>query len=411
MSLAKNVEFLRSLPKLNGVNGFGDFARNLRPGPRSPLVETTDFGSNPGALRMFSFAPDNLQPAPGLVVVLHGCGQTAAAYDLGAGWSTLAKHFGFALLMPQQQPFNNANGCFNWFNPDDTARERGEACSIRQMIARAIADIGIDRDRIFVTGLSAGGAMTSVMLATYPEIFAGGAIIAGLPFGVASNVREALSGMLQSPPRPAAELGDLVRNASNHKGPWPKLSVWHGSADRTVNPANADEIVKQWLDVHQLPSAPMSEGEVDGYPRQVWWNADGETIVESYTITDMAHGTPLGIGDNDKRYGTQGAFLIEAGISSSYHIAHFFGLTEWIRRPKGARVDASKKVAAAAPKEAAKPIPAVAPPPAWAPDLNAVLWPLKTLDHAPKPPREPQRRAIDVSAVITRALTAAGLMK
>ena len=71
-----------------------------------------------------------------------------------------------------------------------------------------------------------------------------------------------------------------MRNASKHRGPWPKLSVWHGSADRTVNPANADEIVKQWLDVHRLPSAPMSEGTVDGYPRQVWWNADGETVVE-----------------------------------------------------------------------------------------------------------------------------------
>ena len=115
--------------------------------------------------------------------------------------------------------------------------------------------------RIFVTGLSAGGAMTSVMLATYPEVFAGGAIIAGLPFGVATNMREAISGMYQSPSRPAGELGDLVRNASHHKGPWPKLSVWHGSADRTVNPANADEIVKQWLDVHQLPSAPMSEAD------------------------------------------------------------------------------------------------------------------------------------------------------
>ena len=355
MSLAKNVEFLRLLPKMNGVNGFGDFARNLKPGQRSPLVETTDFGSNPGSLRMFSFAPDNLQPAPGLVVVLHGCGQTAAAYDLGAGWSMLAKHYGFALLMPQQQPFNNANGCFNWFNPEDTARDRGEACSISQMIARAVDDIGIDRDRIFVTGLSAGGAMTSVMLATYPEVFAGGAIIAGLPFGVATNMREALSGMFQSPPRPAAELGDLVRNASHHKGPWPKLSVWHGSADRTVHPGNANEIVKQWLDVHQLPSAPMSEGDVDGYPRQVWWNADGETIVESYTITDMAHGTPLGIGDNDKRYGNQGAFLIEAGISSSYHIASFFGLTEWIRRSKVAPAETSnKKASAEVAKEAAK---------------------------------------------------------
>ena len=105
------------------------------------------------------------------------------------------------------------------------------------------------------------------------------------------------------------------------------MSVWHGSADRTVNPGNANEIVKQWLDVHGLPPAPMSAGDVDGYPRQVWWNADGETVVESYTITDMAHGTPLGHAGNDERYGAEGAFLIEAGISSSYHIANFFGLT------------------------------------------------------------------------------------
>ena len=418
MSLAKNVDFLRHLPKLHG---FADFGWTPKPGQRSPLVETKDFGSNPGNLRMFSFAPDNLQPAPGLVVVLHGCGQTAAAYDLGAGWSTLAKHYGFALLLPEQQSFNNANGCFNWFNPEDTARDSGEACSIRQMIARAVEDIGIDRERIFVTGLSAGGAMTSVMLATYPEIFAGGAVIAGLPFGVASNVREALSGMFQSPARPASELGDLVRNASNHKGPWPKLSVWHGSADRTVNPANANEIVKQWLDVHQLPSAPMSEGTVNGYPRQVWWNADGETIIESYTITDMAHGTPLGMGDNDKRYGNQGAFLIEAGISSSYQIANFFGLTEWIRQSQESAKQAEKQSAkqlaaqaakpAAAAKKVAKKIPLVAPIPAPAPDLAQVLWPLATFNRPAEPPQQPKRRGIDVGSVITRALTAAGLMK
>jgi poly(hydroxyalkanoate) depolymerase family esterase len=402
VSLAKNVEFLRRLPKLNGINSFGDYGRNLKPNPRSPLVETTGFGSNPGGLRMFSFVPGKLQRVPGLVVVLHGCGQTAAGYDLGAGWSTLAKRYGFALLMPQQQPSNNVNGCFNWFNPEDTARESGEACSIRQMIARMVGDIGIDPHRIFVTGLSAGGAMTSVMLATYPEVFAGGAVIAGLPFGVATNVREALSGMFQSPSRPAGELGDLVRNASNHKGPWPKLSVWHGSADRTVNPANANEIVKQWLDVHDLPSVPMSEATVDGYPRQVWWNEDGETIIESYTITDMAHGTPLGTADNDERYGAQGAFLIEAGISSSYHIANFFGLTEWIRPPKMA-------AASKASKELAKMIPVLTPAPA--PDLAAVLWPRTTLNRRPEPPHQPRRGGIDVGSVITRALTAAGLMK
>jgi poly(hydroxyalkanoate) depolymerase family esterase len=317
----------------------------------------------------------------------------------------LAKRYGFALLMPQQQSSNNAQGCFNWFNPEDTAREHGEAGSIRQMIARMIADHRIDESSIFVTGLSAGGAMTSVMLATYPEIFAGGAVIAGLPFGVATNVREALSGMFQSPSRPAGELGDLVRNASRHKGPWPKLSVWHGSADRTVNPANADEIVKQWLDVHQLPATPMSETIVDGYPRQIWWNADGETIVESYTITDMAHGTPLGIGDNDEHYGAQGAFLIEAGISSSYHIANFFGLTGWIHQPQEQSREQSRGQSNEISKQAS------VPAPTRTPDIAKVLSPLATLHRQPEPPRKPRRRAIDVGSVITRALTAAGLMK
>ncbi len=300
--------------------------------------------------------------------------------------------------MPEQQRVNNAHGCFNWFNPEDTARDHGEACSIRQMVARMVRDHGIDRRRIFVTGLSAGGAMTSVMLATYPDVFAGGAVIAGLPFGVATNVRQALSGMFQSPSRPADELGDLVRNASEHKGPWPKVSVWHGSADRTVNPANADEILKQWLDVHHLPQAPMSEGTVDGYPRQVWWNKDGQTIIESYTITNMAHGTPLGLADNDERYGAEGAFMIEAGISSSYHIAQFFGLTE--------RVHASKAAAAESPST--RLIPTVSPVSAPTSDATKVRRPKET---AMRDAASSRSRTIDVSDVITRALTAAGLMK
>jgi poly(hydroxyalkanoate) depolymerase family esterase len=431
VSLARNIEFLRRLPKLNGSIRLGDFGRGIGLDVDSPLIETIEFGSNPGALKMFSFVPAKLQPGPALVVVLHGCGQTAAGYDLGAGWSTLAEHYGFALLMPEQRPSNNTNLCFNWFNPEDTTRDSGEVCSIRQMIARMVDEIGIDRRRIFVTGLSAGGAMTSAMLATHPELFAGGAVIAGLPFGVATNMREALSGMFQSAARPASELGDLVRSASNHRGPWPKLSVWHGSADRTVNPANANEIVKQWLDVHGLPSTPMSEANVDGYPRQIWWNAEGDTVIESYTITDMAHGTPLGLADNDERYGAQGAFLIEAGISSSYHIANFFGLTDRIGQSqdvaqevkkqnieeasKPASAGASRKTAKTSPAKTsqAKTSPTTVPGYTGMPDLDAVLWPRTTLSrNSPQPPRQPKRRAaLDVSAVITRALTAAGLMK
>ena len=401
MSLAENVEYLRRLSELNGITGFGNYPRNLRPGPRSPLTEVDRFGSNPGDLKMYAYVPAQRLPSPPLVLVLHGCGQTAAGYDLGAGWSTLAKHYGFALLMPEQLRSNNVNGCFNWFNAQDIACDDGEAGSIRQMIACMVDDHNVDKRRIFVTGLSAGGAMATVMLANYPELFAAGAVIAGLPFGVANTVRDAVYEMRRSTARSAEELGDLVRQASKHGGPWPKMSVWHGSADRTVNPANADAIVRQWLDLHGLPLAPMSEAVIDGYPRQIWWNADGETVVESYTITDMAHGTPLGLADNDQRYGRQGAFMIEAGISSSYHIAKFFGLTSWIRERKTVPPDSPSKklIPEVSPVAAALPMPDLA---------KMMLWPLTAPERKAEPP---QRRAKGLRAMLNRLLAAAGLKK
>ena len=171
--------------------------------PTARLSEVEGFGSNPGNLRMLSYIPERLSDSPALVVVLHGCTQTAGGYDHGTGWSTMADRFGFALLLPEQRRANNPNSCFTWFSAADTSRERGEALSIRQMIERMVLDHGIDRSRIYVTGLSAGGAMTSVMLATYPEVFAGGAIVAGLPYGVrgkrAGSVRRHVPG--PRPPR------------------------------------------------------------------------------------------------------------------------------------------------------------------------------------------------------------------
>ena len=129
------------------------------------LREIVGFGSNPGNLRMFEHRPANLADNPALVVVLHGCTQTAAGYDFGVGWSTLADRYGFALLLPEQQRSNNSHGCFNWFQPQHSRRNQGEPHSIRQMIERSVVDHGIDRRCVFVTGLSAGGAMTSNMLA------------------------------------------------------------------------------------------------------------------------------------------------------------------------------------------------------------------------------------------------------
>ncbi len=354
------------------------------------LEEITGFGTNPGNLRMFRYLPARLAPNSALVVVLHGCTQTAAGYDLGAGWSTLADRFGFALLMPEQQRSNNPNGCFNWFQPGDAARGRGEALSIRQMIEKMI-DTGVDRRRVFVTGLSAGGAMTSVMLACYPEVFAGGAIIAGLPYGAAANVQQAFESMFQCPTRSAREWGDLVRAASPHVGPWPRVSIWHGSADKTVIPGNALEILKQWTDIHGLPLTPSVEHRVDGYPRQAWVDEAGAEPIETYTITQMGHGTPLATGVSDDKCGASGPFLLEVGISSSYHIAKFFGLAD-LR-------DIAPDACTISPEQA-----------------GAIRAQAQTLQLASKPSDEKWEEVspgstVDIGAVITKALTAAGLMK
>jgi poly(hydroxyalkanoate) depolymerase family esterase len=291
------------------------------------LHEVVGFGSNPGRLRMFAYVPEPLPISPALVVVLHGCLQTAAGYDLGAGWSTLADRFRFALLFPEQQRANNPRCCFNWFQLEDSERDRGEALSIRQMTEHMILTHGIDRQRVFVTGLSAGGAMTSVMLATYPEVFAAGAVIAGVPYRGAVGVPAALSCMFQGRVRSAREWGDLVRTASAHRGPWPKVSVWHGSADLTVAPANATEIIKQWTDAHGLPAIASRVEIVDGYPRRIWANPVGEDVIEEYIIPGMAHGTPIAASSGEERHGAAGPFLLDVGIPSSYHIVRFWGLT------------------------------------------------------------------------------------
>jgi poly(hydroxyalkanoate) depolymerase family esterase len=358
------------------------------------LTEVAGFGSNPGALRMFKYVP--AAPQPALVVVLHGCTQTAASYDFGAGWSTLADRHGFVLLLPEQQLTNNAKNCFNWFCADDIERGRGEAMSIRSMVEKMIIDHGIDRRRVFVTGLSAGGAMTSVMLATYPDVFAAGAIIAGLPYGTATNIKEAFESMGQVRARSAREWGDLVRAASPHKGPWPCVSVWHGGADPVVKSKNADEIIKQWTDVHGLDLAPTSTDRVDGYPRQVWRNPAGQSVIESYAIPAMAHGTPLATGPSDEHVGVPGAFLLDVGISSSYHIAKFWGLTE---HPRTAPIRQSESASIVpAPRRQDR---ATAETSGIAGDPVADALEAKSL----------RTNLIDVQAVITHALKAAGLMK
>jgi poly(hydroxyalkanoate) depolymerase family esterase len=293
------------------------------------LREVTSFGSNPGNLRMLTHMRRNLADAPALVVALHGCTQIAADYDQGSGWSELAYTHGFAMLFPEQKRANNPNNCFNWFLPSDTRRDAGEALSIRQMIDQMVEEHGVDRRRIFIVGLSAGGAMAAAMLAAYPEVFAGGAIIAGLPYGGAGNVQEALQTMAQPRQRSGAQWGDLVRAASTYSGPWPKISLWHGSADAIVNPQNMEEALKQWIDVHGLALRPQVEEAVHGHVRRAWRTDAGDDVIEAVTIQGMNHGVPLAAGHEG--IGQVGAFHFDVGISSSQHIARFWQIADELR--------------------------------------------------------------------------------
>ncbi len=287
------------------------------------LVRLADFGSNPGELEAFCHVPARLGSGAPLVVVLHGCTQTAAEYDAGSGWSALAERAGFAVLYAEQRRANNPNVCFNWFVPDDVRRGSGEVASIAQMVSAMQGLHGLEPRRTFVTGLSAGGAMAMAMLATYPERFAAGAVLAGVPFGAAGTVQDALERMRGKGLPGAERLADAVRRASPHEGPWPRLSVWQGTSDMRVDAANAEAIAASWAMLHGASAAPQ-EG-VNGHHRRVWSDASGREVVEAFSITGMGHGLPLS-EYGAEAWGRAGPHMLEAGISSTRRIAAFWGL-------------------------------------------------------------------------------------
>jgi poly(hydroxyalkanoate) depolymerase family esterase len=378
--IADTIARLNEAAARSGVTG-QTAATRLRP--------LTGFGANPGALHAHVHIPDDLPAGAPLVVVLHGCTQTAAGYDAASGWSRLADEQGFALLYPEQQRANNPNGCFNWFDAGDIRRGSGEAESIFQMIATVRDRHAIDPQRIFITGLSAGGAMTATMLATYPEVFAGGAIIAGLPHGVARDMVQAFDRMRGHNLPAAAALSSAVREASGHKGPWPKVSIWHGGGDATVSPSNADAILAQWLGVHGLPAQPLQVEQIGNVPHRSWAGPDGQVLVEDYIIPGMAHGTPLKTAGQDS-YGTPAPFMLEAGISSTLRIAAFWGIvtptTVHAARPTPARAE-------------------VLPPATLPPRAEPRRARARKLEP------EPATGASGIGKVIEDALRAAGLMR
>ncbi|MFF8878017.1 extracellular catalytic domain type 1 short-chain-length polyhydroxyalkanoate depolymerase [Streptomyces flaveolus] len=289
--------------------------------------QVTGFGTNPGNLSMYTYAPDALPAGAPLVVALHGCTQSANDYYTHSGWPKFADRYGFALVLPQTSSGNNANSCFNWFEPGDSARGRGEALSIRQMVDKAVSLYGSDSRRVYITGLSAGGGMTADMLAAYPDVFAGGAVDSGLPAYCANSVSAAYTCMSSPPDRTPAQWGDLVRSAAPAgTASWPRVAIWQGTADTTVRPANAGELRDQWTDVWGIGQTPSrTESLGGGTTLSVYDDPSGRPAVEVYSLSGMAHGLAVDPGSGPEQCGATGTYYLDT-ICSSYHTARFWGL-------------------------------------------------------------------------------------
>jgi poly(hydroxyalkanoate) depolymerase family esterase len=297
---------------------------------QSALTQVTSFGTNPGNLKMWTHVPASMPANAPLVVALHGCTQTAAGYE-ATGWSALANQLKFYVVYPEQLSGNNQNTCFNWFEPGDIARGQGEALSIKQMVDYMKTTYSIDPARVYVTGLSAGAAMTHVMAATYPDVFAGGAVMAGVPYKCALTMNDAFSCMSPGADKTPTAWRDLVRGAySTYTGPYPRMSIWHGTSDYTVKNTNLTEGVEQWTAVHGIDLTEDVSETVAGYPHKVYKDASGKALVESYAVTGMGHGTAIDpafkFPGTTVACGTAGAYVLDTDICSTWQVAKFFGL-------------------------------------------------------------------------------------
>lgn len=292
---------------------------------KNGLSEVKGFGSNPGRLSMKLYVPSRIAATPALVVMLHGCRQTPESFDAASGFSTLARQCGFVLLYPQQSEANNPQRCFNWFRPSAIARDRGELMSVRQMVEFTCSRHRIDRSRIYVAGLSAGGALTTALVATYPGLFAGAAIFAGMPLGAARDAMSALRAMKSGVSRSPGDWGDLIRTVSPDREGWPPISIWHGTDDRVVNSSNARASVSQWLAVRGI-NEDAGRPTLKPWGELTQWKSKNAVQVSFYSLKGFGHGLPVRRSARKGQTARFDPYVLEAGISAPLTLLRTWGL-------------------------------------------------------------------------------------
>ncbi|WP_425352683.1 extracellular catalytic domain type 1 short-chain-length polyhydroxyalkanoate depolymerase [Methylobacterium terrae] len=290
-----------------GLPGAGPKPRRPVPVPEGARFEERRFSGAAGSLTYKVYVPRGRQGERlPVVVMLHGCTQDPDDFALGTRMNELAEAQGALVVYPRQERSANAQKCWNWFQPGDQGRGAGEPALIAGIATAVVEEFGADPARVYVAGLSAGGAAAAILAATYPDVFAAAGIHSGLACGAARDLPSALAAMGQGAAAPA------------RTGPTVPTIVFHGDGDRTVNPLNGERVAAQ-----ALPGTPLTETVTRGaspggmpYTRSVHADAQGRGIVEKWVLHGAGHAWSGGSPD--------GSYTEPRGPDASAEMLRFF---------------------------------------------------------------------------------------
>ena len=297
------------------------------------LLPVNHFGNNPGNLKMFVYSNEqkNIPSLKPLVIVLHGCGQSANEVARLTGWNKLARLNDFIVVYPQQKFLNNVSTCFNWFRNSDINKGQGECESVYQMILYMQKHYAIDSSRVFITGLSAGAAMAVIMMATHPESFKGGAIFAGGAYKLATNAFASAGVMAGTKKLSKDELiKNVVEQNPAYKGRYPQMIIYQGLNDLVVNHKNAGLLIDQWTGINHCDNIPDKTlhpfmGIAD-IKRMEYADSAGKTVVIFYEVDNLGHRVLVKPGDTKDEGGQIGTYGAGRGFHSTFQTAKEFGI-------------------------------------------------------------------------------------
>ena len=291
--------------------------RKLRPTPLLPegaKFLTRGFTCAAGTRRYKLYIPASASDRPlGLVVMLHGCKQDPDDFAAGTEMNAVAESRGLLVAYPEQTKSSNASSCWNWFNPNDQKRDLGEPSIVAGLTREIMSEFNLDRRRVFIAGLSAGGAMAAVMGETYPDLYEAVGVHSGLAHGSAHDVVSAFAAMRGE----TGAMHDARARTVSASGI--RTIVFHGSADHIVNSSNAERVVAAASDGIEAKTIRSERGRSsDGrtFTREIVAGKDGEAKVEFWLIDGSGHAWSGG--------DAAGSFADRSGPSASKEMVRFF---------------------------------------------------------------------------------------